>query len=312
MTAQRASTAPFVHMGVRYAGESDYVDKIGGIVREGLELGEPVMVAVPPRSMARLEAALGSTFELVERHDMTLLGRNPACIMGGLRAFADRHRQRRCRLVGEPIWAGRPADEVREAHRHEALINLAFAGHAATIVCPYDTEELPAEVLAEADATHPVLGGADGARVANTAYRPAHIDGYRNVALTPRPVEAPMLHYDSWTDVAAVRRFVREQGARAGLPPERLDDLVLSANEAVTNTLRHADGRGEVSIWSDASQVICEVRDHGSLGDVLAGRVTPPEAATSGRGLWLINHLCDLVEFGETTDGTVLRAHLTR
>ena len=33
---------------------------------------------------------------------------------------------RRVRYVGEPIWATRSDGELREATRHEALINLAF------------------------------------------------------------------------------------------------------------------------------------------------------------------------------------------
>lgn len=52
-------------------------------------------------------------------------------------------------------------------------------------------------------------------------------------------------------------------------------------------------------MYRAAGSVIIEVRDGGRLADPLAGRFRPPLEASRGRGLWLIHHVCDLVELGE-------------
>jgi hypothetical protein len=45
-----------------------------------------------------------------------------------------------------------------ERQRHEALLNLAFAGAADFwLLCPYDTEALDGSVIDEAHHSHPVV-----------------------------------------------------------------------------------------------------------------------------------------------------------
>jgi anti-sigma regulatory factor (Ser/Thr protein kinase) len=85
---------------------------------------------------------------------------------------------------------------------------------------------------------------------------------------------------------------------------------MFSINEAATNALRHGDGHGVVRIWRDPEHVIAEVSSAGGVNDALAGRLRPGTDATSGWGLWLVNHLCDLVELRSAESGTVLRMRL--
>ena len=47
-------------------------------------------------------------------------------------------------------------------------------------------------------------------------------------------------------------------------------------------------------------------------GDACAGRRRPRWDSTDGRGLWLINQVCDLVELRSRGGETVLRMHVTR
>ena len=63
---------------------------------------------------------------------MAELGRNPARIIPEVLAFAQIHPGKAVCCVGEPIWPGRTTEEIEEAVRHEALVNLAFrdsSGH---------------------------------------------------------------------------------------------------------------------------------------------------------------------------------------
>jgi hypothetical protein len=42
----------------------------------------------------------------------------------------------------------------------------------------------------------------------------------------------------------------------------------------------------------------------------LAGRVRPGPRQRYGRGLWMANQLCDLVQLRSRRDGTVARVHM--
>jgi len=94
------------------------------------------------------------------------------------------------------------------------------------------------------------------------------------------------------------------------LGDERGHQLLLAVNEAATNALMHGDGRFEVRIWRDGASVISEVSSGGWFEDPLAGRLRPPKNAVSGRGLWLINQLCDMVELRSAEPATVVRMHM--
>jgi len=98
--------------------------------------------------------------ERVQFVDMATLGGNPARIIPAWREFVDAHAAngQPLRGVGEPIWAGRRAPEVLECQLHEALLNLAVDPDTPLwLRCPYDVSALEADILAEAERSHPVL-----------------------------------------------------------------------------------------------------------------------------------------------------------
>jgi anti-sigma regulatory factor (Ser/Thr protein kinase) len=66
-----------------------------------------------------------------------------------------------------------------------------------------------------------------------------------------------------------------------------------------------------VRMWADADTFVCEVADGGNIADPLAGRSRPSKRRESGRGLWMVNHLCDLVQVRSTKAGNVVRLHMS-
>jgi anti-sigma regulatory factor (Ser/Thr protein kinase) len=87
-------------------------------------------------------------------------------------------------------------------------------------------------------------------------------------------------------------------------------DLILAVNEAVTNAFVHGGNEGELRIWRDDREPVCEIIDNGTFHEPLAGRRRPEPDWPSGRGVWLMNQLCDLVELRPADTGTVVRLHV--
>ncbi|MFE5804869.1 anti-sigma factor RsbA family regulatory protein [Streptomyces sp. NPDC056491] len=309
-----ASTDPgaFVHPALLYRGHEEYLAGVGGFVRDALAADEPVMVAVPGGHLDALRESIGPTSADVTWVDMTQLGRNPGRILASLQDFADRRADRPARIVGEPIWPGRSQAEVLEATRHEALINTAFAGRRATVLCPYDALGLPASVVSDARRTHPVV-----MEEGKVLLSPHYTDAASVCAGCDHPLPepegaAPRLAY-THGELGEVRAQTEGWARGTTLSAARRGDLVLAVSEAAANSLAHGDGKGSLRLWSTADgTVVAEIRDGGHLADPLAGRHRPALAsANGGRGLWMIHQLCDLVEIRALDSGLTLRLHMT-
>ncbi|WP_199434998.1 anti-sigma factor RsbA family regulatory protein [Qaidamihabitans albus] len=299
----------FAHEALVYRGEAELLAGTVPFVLGGLAGGEPVAVAVPEPNLRLIEAELGDSAQDVRLIDMSEAGRNPGRIIPGvLRAFADAH-QGRVRIIGEPVWPDRSSEEYPACLLHEALINDAFAGRDATILCPYDGARLELSVLRDAEATHPVwLKG--GERSRSERYAPDEVVATCNVAL-PAPPDAESIEFDIG-GLARARAFAAGKAAELGLSRERFDDLALIVGELCGNSVQHGGGRGTLRVWPEGDQVICQVEDAGRLDDPLAGRRPAALDSPGGRGLLLVNHLADLVRVHTTPSGTTSRAYLHR
>ena len=297
----------FAHPALFYQGPWEYLSETIPFIREGLAADEPVAVAVPGPRLELLREALGDRAARVRLVDMTVAGRNPGRIIAEvLRAAVDAHPDRHVRVIGEPIWPGRSDLEYPACVQHEALINLAFAGRSATILCPYDVAGLDPTVIADAVATHPTLIQS-GTSWPSPGYAPEQVVAEHNRAL-PEPSDATVIPFDA-ARLRRARRSSAEYAERAGMADERVDDVLLAVGEMAANSLRHGGGSGVLRLWSDAAHVVCEVADAGVIDDPLVGRTPAPPGQLSGRGLLMVNHLADLVRMHTTSDGTVVRAY---
>ncbi|MEV0387849.1 sensor histidine kinase [Nonomuraea sp. NPDC050643] len=298
---------PFVHPALFYRSGREYTTATTAFIREGLAAGEPVAVAVPARNLALIEGELGTDADSVLRLDMTRAGRNPGRIIPAvLREFADRHPRRHVRIIGEPIWPGRTATEYPACAQHEALINLSFAGRRVTILCPYDVENLSAEILLEAERTHPVLRDASGER-ASTGYAPELVIDGHNRPLDP-PQECLSLRFDN-TNLSAARNLAAREATAMGFDHERVDDIRLAVAELGANSLDHGGGAGTIKVWRVDGLLACEVSDKGHIIDPLAGRTPVDPREAGSRGLLIVNLLSDLVRVHTRPGGTTIRVY---
>jgi anti-sigma regulatory factor (Ser/Thr protein kinase) len=297
------------HHALFYRDQREFLACVGSFVHDGLASSEPVFIAVPGSKGRLVGDQLGRDSRYVAYSDMAETGRNPARIIPAVRSFIDEHPGRRIRFIEEPVWPGRSAEERYEVARHEALINFAFAGTPASILCLYAAEGLADSVTGTVRRTHPEIL-ADGREQASASY--AGADG---MALAfERPLPAPPAAAEAISyldDLRPMRHLVADHAGRNGLSGDRTANLVLAVSELGANTLRHTSGGGTLRVWHTGLEILCQVEDQGWITDPLAGRRRRP-AAEPGHGLWLVNQVCDLVELRSGQAGTTVRLHMRR
>ena len=283
----------FLHGALLYRGAAEFRASIERYLRGGQARAEPVLIATSPTKVSWLRRELNRDTAGVAFTDMTELGRNPARIIPAIRGFMDRYPGRRIRCVGEPVWP----------------VNTAFSGTPATMVCLYDSAELTSSVLDDAGCTHPALLRHGSAEEPSSGYLgPDGLPPGCDDPLACPPATAERLSYQR--DLRPVRSQVTRCARSARLPARRITDLVLAASEVAANTLRHTRAGGTVHLWHDEQEILCQITDSGIIADRLAGYRVPADDLPGGKGLWLVNQVCDLVEVRSSPDGTTICLHM--
>jgi anti-sigma regulatory factor (Ser/Thr protein kinase) len=301
------------HEALFYSGGDSFLAAALPFIREGVEAEEPVFAALSPEKIELLRSRLDGASGAVTFADMHDLGRNPALIIPAWEDFIARNATggRRVRVLGEPIWPERSQPEVVECGHHESLLNLAFAdGPEAWLVCAYDTHTMRPSVLRGAAQSHPLIDDHGTERESSVYIEPEETGAPFDGPLPDPPAEADELPFDSPDDLGTARQFVADRVAGEAIDRDRGDGLVLAVDELVTNSLRHGGGSGVLRAWREHEDVVCEVADAGTISDPLVGRLRPSLDKRGGRGLWIANHFCDLLQIRSSRDGTRVRCRL--
>ena len=303
----------FRHEALFYGDRTEFLAGTVPFITAGIAEREPVLVVESRQKIDLLRDALGGQAEAVLFADMAQVGANPARIIPAWQDFVSERgaEGRRLRGIGEPIWSGRTPDELVECQRHESLLNVAFGdGQPWWLLCPYDTSQLDDEVLHEALRSHEYVMDARSNSTDSTVFRGIEGSGAR----FDRPMRdlAPGsrgIAYDSET-LLQMRRAVARFATSAGCGADRAKQLVTAVNEVATNSIIHGEGQGMLRMWRDGDAVIAELHDTGRYRSPLADRARPGASPGDPRGLWLANHICDLVQIRTFEHGTVVRLHM--
>ncbi len=298
----------FQHEALFYRGDDGFLAGLLPFVREGLERDEAVVVAEPRPRLEQLRDALGDDGSSVQFLDMAEIGQNPARIIGVWARTLQEHTAagRRLRGVGEPAFVGRRESELVECRLHEFLLNHAFDdGPPWRLLCPYDEENLPRAVTRGARHTHPVTGSVAGRRASDDYVAGGALDAF-GARLAP-PTDAVLRGIYGPADVPATRRTVAHYARTVGLPEDKIEVLELAASELATNSIRHGGGTGTVAMWVESGAAVVQFSDAGRLTEPLTGRLLPSLEQEGGRGIYLVNQLCDLVQLRSSEQGTTIR-----
>ncbi|MFC7533789.1 ATP-binding protein [Actinoplanes sp. GCM10030250] len=113
------------------------------------------------------------------------------------------------------------------------------------------------------------------------------------------------MSYAEPDDLRAVRVFVTERARALGLSENRIDVLTLAVSELTTNTLQHTAGGGHIRVWAEDGRLVCDVVDGGEERPF--GRAMPAAEALRGRGLAIVERICDAVFTAAVPGGTLVR-----
>jgi len=163
----------------------------------------------------------------------------------------------------------------------------------------------------EAARTHRFIRQAAGASALSSAFRADEMSASHRSA----PLTEPTRCLESMTfrvgQLALVRALTEARASQFGLTETQLDDLVLAVHEIAANSVRHGGGQGRFRLWRDGRSLIAEISDRGTITDPLAGREHPGASSERGRGLWIANQVCDLVQIRTYPSGSVVRLFIS-
>lgn len=308
------SVAPFHHEAVLYDGIDGFMDWAVPFIREGVLAGEAVLVVVDELKIQRLRQQLGQDAVGVDFRDMNTVGVNPANIISAWATFVDDRSGSApgLRGIGEPVWPGRNEAELVECFRHEQLLNVAFADSVPwLLVCPYDTSTLAPEVIEMAHRSHPLVRRGSVIEVSD---KYDGLETCRSHAgeLPDPPPDALDIRFSSAELIGTLRLVCEREAARSGIAVDRLFNVAMAATEVMTNSINHGGGRARLRLWGDEVGFWCDVEDGGTIVEPLVGRIPPSPFRVGGRGLFLANQFCDLVQVRSNPGRTVVRLLLKR
>ncbi|NDU71217.1 sensor histidine kinase [Actinomadura sp. DSM 109109] len=319
MSADPASTA-FTHSLLPFSGAEEFLRGAVPFLRAGLDAGDRVLAVCGTAREALLRDALGPAAAGVEFTEATAWYAHPSRTLADCLGDAcETARQgRRLRLLGEPVWATRPPLEVVEWQRAEAVLNVAFRGTGAAIMCPY-AASLPASVVAAGRRTHP-----ETVRGPRSLPNPGFINPEAYCArcdgepLPPPPGDAETLEIEH-PDLYWLRAWVSDCARPTPLPDADRQRLLVAVTEVVTNAFRHGEPPVVLRVWTDASPgnaaLVCEVADRGRWEPGGGFGLVPPkpDGGPPGDrfGLWAVRLLCSFVQIRTGRDGTAVRLRLS-
>jgi anti-sigma regulatory factor (Ser/Thr protein kinase) len=294
----------FRHEALVFADSEQFLAVALPFLTAALEAGESALVAVRKSNAELLKGELGSDADGLGFVAIEDLGRNPARLVPFWRDFLAGQPGGRARGISEPVWPGRKPAEIDECQRHEYLINLALPPRArSSLLCAYDGSALAEEVLAAVPRSHHAVLR-DGSRELSSNY--LHKCDCYSGKLPRHPADADVFAYDR-ARLSSVRKRVRQSAEAAGIGPRQAADLVAAASELAANSVAHGGGSGTMYVWREGGHLLIDFEDRGRIEEPLAGRLHPATDQRGGRGLWLANQLCDLVQIRSGALGTTVR-----
>jgi transcriptional regulator with XRE-family HTH domain len=169
------ATAPRLleHRLLTYRSDEEYLGAAIPFFAEGMKRSESLLAVTTAEQAELLRDSLDGLAGHVEFADSAVWYRSPNVAIEGYRNFVNEMLEAGAawiRIVAEIAPESRSDAEIPAWTRYESFVNLAFASSPTTFICTYDDRAWPADVIADAQQTHPELADGTAATV-NREYR---------------------------------------------------------------------------------------------------------------------------------------------
>jgi anti-sigma regulatory factor (Ser/Thr protein kinase) len=316
-TTRSANAVRLEHAAGFHDSAVNLLDQLVPLVRQTVERGEPLAIALQPATEEALADRLDGR---IAPEDRLVRLRHPDGGPAGLSAQTLAARWA-LELRALSVAKGRPVTVLNEHAAAldgadgrfwtelDAALNVALADLPVRITCFYPELPLHLEILDGARRNHPLLltGG-------ELRHNPGHHDP-RAVLAARAAARPPLLgppdvrlSFSAW-QLHEVRDTVEQALSGRGYERERIEDIVLAVNELATNAVEHGTPEAQLSLWTGGPGLLCEIDDGGTLRDPLPGLHAPHPAEPRGRGVWIARQLCDSLHVWADGRGTHVRVH---
>ena len=279
----------YFHETAFYDSDEVFVDIVAPFLQDGVDAGEPTVVACSPTNAALLERAVDwSSVMVLPGPDQ--YARPARTIKDYRRLFGRLAREgaAQIRVVGDVPHPGTGTDWTGWLH-YEAAVNDAYAEFPVWGLCPYDLRIAPSAVVEDVCCAHPFVATRHGDHLPNARFE-APSSLLRRRGDGTRPLGPALLTLLDPT-AAEARRRVGEAVAPV-LGRERVEVVQLVTSELVANALEHGRAPRSLALHLGEGQVTIAVADGGDgPADRLAGWLEPDPLVEHGRGLWIVNQL---------------------
>ena len=298
------------HEALPYFGHEQFVASAVSVLRDALDRDERLMFLAGGAKLDDVRDGLGPDVDEVTMVATDEHGRNPSRITTMLHSFSVMDHGRRALALNETVLPGLAAPTLQEAQLAESVLNAsALASWAMSIICLYDVDRLDADCRQEMRRDHPVIRGDVGPNEDYDADRLA--DLYRSELSPPTPSTARAARGGRHqSDQGARVRGWRGEEARSARRPGRRPRARSERDRHQQRPARRrplcrrdVGRRGCGGVRGARSRL-------GPRPDRRSARAAPE--AASGRGLWLANHLCDLLQIRSSPQGTAVRLVVDR
>jgi AcrR family transcriptional regulator len=291
------------HEAFFYSSEEEFAARVVPFLRDGFAADQAVIAVTTEARITLLRQQLGRDADAVSFFDAALWYRRPGAALVALRDALDQQSRgggNFVRAVGELQFDGGKGG-IRNWTRYESLVNRAFAGRPVWIMCPYNTETVPDEILAEARRAHPIVS-----TLATRTASPSHF-GAQELAADLAPAgdrreaqERSRVEVSQPHDLTNVRRSVRWEAQSAGLSVDVVDDLLLAITELAQRWLAEDGTTALVKTARQNGEWFCEIRsDRPGSGALRTG---PDDV-----GILIGRVISDGVEVADDRQGSVVR-----
>ena len=294
---------PLTHEAFFYSSDKEFTDRLAPFLRDAVASNHGAVAVATERRIELLRKRLGGDADSVSFFDANGWYRRPGAALIAWRDALDQQLRDgvgMVRAIGE-IQYGNDGAAIRNWARYESLVNRGFAGHPVWLVCAYNTEMVPPEILAEARRTHPVTS-THTARTPSAPHFAAHELG---AVLAPADnradaQERSCVMVAATDDLTEVRRSVRWEAQSAGLAVDTVDDLLLAVSELLAKSLSDGGPTATIRTARQDGEWFCEIQSRRVLSNAI-GSESDDLALLIGRVI------SDRVEVADDADGSLVR-----